>query len=255
MPFPKVRDITADLTGQAGITSPPIDPAQVAAFLGNLIETRPGYPALSGIEQDGDQTRIIIRAGLRLERHNFLVAHEVGHVYWRDHEHHRGDPSLGGRLEYFCNKFASLLLLPYDWFKADAVETGHDLFALKKIYSTASNQLIARRIASLRPAVVAVFDDDGREKRVTERFNGSGPREKKLTKAESQLVKDVSWTADVIERAATIRENGKFVKVKVKGYPIFENGWKRVITFMEPVDTAEFVEGEFTADIYPFPEY
>jgi len=92
------------------------------------------------------------------------VAHEVGHVYWHDQEHHRGDLSIGGRREYFCNKFASLLLLPYEWFNADAAKTGFDLFALKKIYSTASHQLIARRIASLRPAIVTVFDDDGKEK-------------------------------------------------------------------------------------------
>ncbi|MCE5270806.1 ImmA/IrrE family metallo-endopeptidase [bacterium] len=255
MPFPKVRVITADLLTQAGITSPPIDPAQVAAFLGILIETRPGYPALSGIEQDGPQTRIIIRAGLRPERQHFLVAHEVGHVYWQDNEHHRGDPSLGGRLEYFCNKFASLMLLPFEWFNADAAETGHDLFALKRIYSTASNQLIARRIVSLRPAIATVFDDDGKEKRVTERFNGSGPQDKKLTKAESQVIKEVCGTGSVIENIGTIKEKGQFVRVKVKGYPIFENGWKRVITFMEPEETAGFEDGEFEGDIYPFPEY
>jgi hypothetical protein len=60
------------------------------------------------------------------------VAHEVEHVYWLDREHHRGDPSLGGRIEYFCNKFASLLLLLYEWFNLDAAETGFDLLALKK---------------------------------------------------------------------------------------------------------------------------
>ncbi|HUU26660.1 MAG TPA: hypothetical protein VM123_02515 [archaeon] len=101
---------------------------------------------------------------------------------------------------------------------------------------------------------MAIYDDNGQEKKVTERFNGSGPLEKKLTKAESSVVKEVCAVTGVLEKAGTIRENGQFVKVNVKGYPVLEEGWRRVITFMEPIDSGAFEKEEYRGDIYSFLE-
>lgn len=253
--FPKVRDITATLLEQAGIRFPPIQVREVAGFLGYEVESDPKYPQLSGHEMVSGTWRIIVRPPVRPERESFAIAHEMAHIHWMDEIHHNGDPSLGGKLEYFCNKFASLLIVPYYWFKDDARETGYDLFELKKIYTTASHELLANRLAGLRQTVVTIFDDDGNEKRVTRRFTASGNAPVKLSKAETQIIKDVCWSGSVIEKTGTVREDGRFERVKLKAYPVFEGEWKRVIVFMEPADQVECEAEEFMDDIYPFPEY
>jgi hypothetical protein len=40
-----------------------------------------------------------------------------------------------------------------------------------------------------------------------------------------------------------------------KVYLVFEDGWKIVITFMEPLEIGDYDPGEWRGDIYQFPEY
>ncbi len=231
---------------------------RVAMYLGLTVEQRSHYSSDCAIEEDekDGETRLVVRSELRAERRNFLIAHEVAHVYWAQEEHHQGDPTLGERLEYFCNKFASLLLIPHQWFREDAIACDYDLLRLKDIYSTASNELIARRLASLRPFIVTIYDDDGRgNKRVTDKFTANDRRPKSLRSAEKMLVDKISSRGEVVVEGGTIRDRGQFIPVRLKGYPIFEGDWKRIILFTEPTEYTDFEPDEFTDDIYPFPEY
>lgn len=107
------------------------------------------------------QSLILLRPDPRPERRQWAVAHEIGeHVSHRVFEHlgiEAGEAA--GARETVANRLASRLLLPQAWFAAAAAETGGCLLALKKRFSTASHELIARRLLDLpRPLVMAVFD-------------------------------------------------------------------------------------------------
>ena len=64
--------------------------------------------------------------------------------------------------ESVANQLAGRLLLPVAWFKPKAVRAGWDLFELKREFSTASHELIARRMLDFEPAVMITVFDHGR---------------------------------------------------------------------------------------------
>jgi len=89
----------------------------------------------------------------RLERRQWAVAHEVGEsiaqrVFVRMGVSFVDIPPAGR--ERVANHLASCLLLPRDWLISDGEAVEWDLTELKKIYSTASHELIARRHCSTR---------------------------------------------------------------------------------------------------------
>ena len=98
----------------------------------------------------------------RRERRQWAVAHEIG-----EHTAHRLFGRLGvdpretaeGARETVASHLAGLLLLPTEWFAADGNRCGWDLLTLKSRYSTASHELIARRMLECRPPVIiSIFD-------------------------------------------------------------------------------------------------
>src|SRR5690606_16750729 len=64
--------------------------------------------------------------------------------------------------ERMANQLASALLLPFRWFRADGSAVDWDLYELKQVYSTASHELIARRMLAMAPAVVITLFDQGK---------------------------------------------------------------------------------------------
>ena len=90
------------------------------------------------------------------------MAHEIGeHVAHRVFARWGADPreTAANAREQVANCLAGRLLLPAAWFAADAAACQWDLLALKARHSTASHELIARRMLECRPAVViSIFD-------------------------------------------------------------------------------------------------
>jgi hypothetical protein len=114
------------------------------------------------------------------------------------------------------------LLLPRRWFATDGGDHDWDLFELKDRYSTASHELIARRMLEMRAPVVITVCDQGRiswrRSNVTARAPGMLAEEKDVWRAahESGLVSDQTIDSETgLER--------------VQCWPVHELGWKREI--------------------------
>src|SRR5690606_9215708 len=98
----------------------------------------------------------------RAERQHWSVAHEIGEHLAETACRRMGvaanDLPPNGR-EQIANLLANRLLLPSEWFFPDARELAWDLLALKRIYSTASHELIARRMLDgTDHAIASVYD-------------------------------------------------------------------------------------------------
>ena len=120
------------------------------------------------------------------------------------------------RVEAVANRLASALLLPLVWFAEDGPAAGWDLFALKHRYSTASHELIARRMLDCGPAaVMTIFDNGHRTLRLGNR-GGFSPIMLPIELA--------CWrTAHDRNESAARQANG----VTVQAWPIHEPGWQR----------------------------
>ncbi len=100
------------------------------------------------------------------------------------------------------------LLLPTKWFGRDTRKLGHDVLAIKALYSTAGYVLIALRMLDVAddPCVMAVVDDGA----VAARRGNQAPAGRTLTKAEAKA-------------AARAVETGDPVKVRADGWTAW--GW------------------------------
>ena len=114
------------------------------------------------------------------------------------------------------------LLLPRRWFAADGRELDWDLLELKERYSTASHELIARRMLEMRPPIVITVCDLGRvhwrRSNVTARPPSMLPEETAVWRESHETGLPADETLD----AETGLES-------VRCWPIHEPGWKREI--------------------------
>jgi len=252
MGFPKIRDITFNLLKDCGIEAPPVDLQPILKhFKAVVVSSR--HIADSALLRRKNGWTITVNSHFRPERRSFRIAHELGHIYWSDPRHHRGDPSLGGNLERYCSKFASLLLCPHQWFIKDAPEADYDLFALKKIYSNVSHEVLAIRLCYLTPMVVSIYDNGT----LYRRFSSPGlvcpPSGQK---AEMEINEAVDLYGDYRELKGVINWNSLQRKVKVRGYPVFSGGFRRIIILITPLGSEATGPPEIEDDMpYPFPEY
>jgi hypothetical protein len=252
MSFPKVRDITSAILKTCNITSPPVDLEPVLELFQAAV-VNSGNIAESALLGKKSGWIIKVNPKLRQERRIFRIAHEIGHIYWSDPAHHLGDPQLGGNLERYCSKFASLLLCPYEWFIKDAPEAGYDLFTLKKIYSNLSHEVLAMRVCYLKPLVVTIFDNGKLHRRFSTPGLGypSAPQKPELETYES-----VDLYSTYRESSGVIKWKGMERRVKVKGYPVFSEGYRRIILLMSVIETEALGNLAVDEDMpYPFPEY
>lgn len=157
---------------EAGVTGPPVDAYHVADRLDILVARDDYLPQRAQFVRLEDATHrpagqytIILGPEPRPERRHWAVAHEIG-----ESVAHRVFAALGvpvetappGAREMVANHLASCLLLPRRWFTTDGRALDWDLLALKEQYSTASHELIARRMLEMRPPVVITLCDQGR---------------------------------------------------------------------------------------------
>lgn len=205
----EIDSLVERLLALAGIKEPPVDPCAVLNAL-KLQATAASLPAAlrSMSVELGDFYLLYVNADTRPERLNFRIAHEIFELLLGDVLHK----------ERVCNLAASALLMPTQWFAEACRRTGFNLFELKTLFRTASHEAIAYRTLSFRQAVVTVTDHG----KVTSRVGSPGlsyPRE--LHPAERRALERT------MELGELVRESpGEIV---VEGWPVFEEGWKRVI--------------------------
>jgi hypothetical protein len=120
--------------------------------------------------------------------------------------------------ESLANLFAQLLLVPSAALAEQAPNCGYDLLELKRIFPTASHEVIAFRLLDLpEPCIITVIDNDHIHRR---RSNAWRVR-KQLSAPELKCQRHVSQH----NGPHLLRERGW----TVQGWPIHQTDWKREI--------------------------
>ncbi|MGD9722614.1 MAG: ImmA/IrrE family metallo-endopeptidase [Pirellulales bacterium] len=219
--------VASEALDAAAPSGPPIDALKLAQALALTVawdDRQSGRGRVVRLGQyAGPQSRgsILLRHDPRPERLQWAIAHEIGElfaarVFARLAIDPREAPS--GSRENVANQLAGRLLLPADRFQEAGTACGWDLFALKQQFSTASHELIARRMLDLPYSIaITIFDND---RRTFRRGNLPGRLPPLLP----------------LERAAwrTARETGQAVAeadhlCRVQAWPVHEPEWKREI--------------------------
>jgi hypothetical protein len=226
--------VAAGVLEAVGIDAPPVDLISAARQLGITVawddrqRVRGRYVRLGSPR--GAAPTIFLRPEPRPERRQWAVAHEIG-----EHTAHRVfaelwvDPREVGpeAREDVANHLASRLLLPTSWFTVDGSEWGWDLTLLKTRYSTASHELIARRMLDMAPAVIITIFDHGQVTFRRSNVSGQVPPPSPTETGCWQAVHDEN-RPECLSRS----------RLSVQGWPVHEPGWKREILRTE----VEFAE-------------
>jgi predicted transcriptional regulator len=200
------------LLDKLGIHAPPVDAFLLAKGLGLAIQIDPLLKTRGYSRRRWDLGTIVVGSKNpgKSERKQFTIAHELGEISLKGKVE-------GTHLEEASNLMAINLLLPRGWFKRDAEASGFDLLELKKIYSTASHELIALRMLEFRPMIVTIFDNGRLYRR-----KGSYPFPiRTVYPMERQCLKEVSLNGGKVSL--------KDERMSVTGWPVFREDWKRVI--------------------------
>lgn len=209
-----IKEMVDGLLKAAGIAHPPVDPFHIVqafhqrAYKVKLPDNLKGYT-----RKIGSLHEIYVNADQRSERQNFALAHEIFELILPDQPYK----------ERLCNLGASNLLMPYRWFKEACQTTSFNLVSLKKTFSTASWEAIAYRTLAFREGVVSIVDNG----RVTNRVGSMGhsyPPD--LTHPERLALRQTMDTGET----TTMEQGG----MTVEAYPVFEEGWRRVILVAQP---------------------
>lgn len=218
--------IAAEVLEEAKVDCPPVDAFAVARILGITVAEdarQSGRARYVRLRTKGrrPQPTILLRPDPRPERRHWALAHEIGeHLAHRVYRLLGAEPmeARAGSREVVANQLAGRLLVPSDWYREDALDLDWDLPRLKARYSTASHELLARRMLDLPPPVIVTIVDDGRL--YFRRSNVPG-RVPPLGEAEKSCRRDA-------------HRHGRSVAVglgvsRVQAWPIHEPGWKREI--------------------------
>jgi hypothetical protein len=230
----------AEVLRRAGIKKPPIDAIEVARRLGCAVlwDARQSGRARIATVRVGSGCRresaIFLRPDPRPERIQWAVAHELGEQCAGEVCRRLGidaGESFADQREQIANALATRLLLPAKWFASDAAALDFDLVQLKYRYSTASHELIARRMLDLaQPILMTIFDHGKQQFR---RWNRP-QRPPAISKVELQAWQRAHESGEAVREHASPR---------IDVWPVHEPGWKREILRLElPTDGEEFDE-------------
>lgn len=177
-----------------------------------------------------EQCLILLRPEPRLERRQWAIAHELG-----EHFAVRVFDTLGFAAreaglawrETVANWLASRLLLPTPWFGECARDHDWDLPALKRRFTTASHELIARRMLDFSTPIVVTVRDQGKLTWRRANVNGGVPPPSSLERQ--------CWDRLQAGTSTCLHQGADF---RLRGWAIHEPGWKREISRLEwtPVD-------------------
>lgn len=222
----------AEVLWEAGIDGPPVDALAVAEGLRLVVtrdysmQNRGRFVRLADREENGGGVgTIVVGVAERPEREQWAVAHEIGEsIAYRVFERLgvAFDEALPTARELVANRLASALLLPRRWFAVDGREHDWDLLELKERYSTASHELIARRMLEMRPAIVITVCDQGR---VHWRRSNVSSRPPDLLREEKSAWQAVHHSG--MPTCETLDSDTGLERVQC--WPVNEPGWKREI--------------------------
>ena len=212
-------EVAAELLRECGIVAPPVDARDLVPCL--------GLPVLRGGEHSGwrrtgrigGHESAVLRPDEGIERNQWALAREIGDCRaWQVFDLVEVDPreTSNRQREQVANLLASCLLLPEEWFERDAAVLDGDVLELKRMYSTASHELILMNLLRLRQlTLVSVFDQG---ELVRRRGNGQ------LTPPSLLPVERQAWS---IVRASGRPSEASAEGVRVQCWSVTEGGWQR----------------------------
>jgi hypothetical protein len=218
--------VAGEILNEPSVARPPVDALAVARALGMTVAWDDGQSGRARYVRFADRRgsargTILLRPDPRRERRQWAVAHEVGeHVAHRVFAAWGADPreTLPRAREIVASHFACRLLLPTAWFSADARSCRWDLLALKARYSTASHELIARRMLECGiPVIISIFDQG----RITFRRSNLPGRTPPPLRIEVRC-----WRQAHARNRPASKSLGP---CRIQVWPVHEEGWKREI--------------------------
>lgn len=233
-----VEAIAMEVLSEGGVFAPPTDAIALAAELNMTVardgvsNTRARFVRLADALGSG-RGAILLSEEPRPERRHWAVAHEIGECFA-----YRVFESLGlspidappAARETVANRIAGCLMLPREWFLADGVDLDWDLFELKSRYSTASHELLARRMLEMPAPVIITLADQGRcVWRRSNRYFCAPP----ITHAETDV-----WRVAHVRGGPAECETRELPDgiVDVRVWPVHEPQWKREIVRTALID-------------------
>lgn len=181
-----------------GYEEPPVDALDLAECCGLDVRWRRGPGHMMG--------RVIYcDPQARTERQHGNVAHEVAHALLRERSLDDDEQSV--------RYLAACLLVPRDSLVAD-IAAGACLVSLRERHVNASHELIARRIADVREAVITIYDEGRMRTRLTSPWLGKPPR---ISALEEHLA-DRAFTLETVQRDGATH-----------AVPVIDRYWRRVI--------------------------
>lgn len=226
-----------ELLAAAGCVAPPVDAIELAKRFGMVVlqdarlKGRARRVRLS-VGRDSTVAAVYVRPEPRPERRQWAVAHELGEHFATQVLAALGidsDDATAERREQSAHTFAERLLIPQAWLMREGAVCDWDLLRLKACFTTASHELIARRMVGCLPSAVVTVVDDGHIRR---RRDARGRRPPMLS-GERALIEDCRARGVPGERCA----NG----VRMRCWPIHEADHRREILLTE----AEEHDGAF----------
>jgi Zn-dependent peptidase ImmA (M78 family) len=214
--------VVNELLSAAKVPGPSVDAIALAQrHLGMLVCLDRRQEQRGRAQRVQGKKQIFLRPEPSEERHQWTVAHEIGEHFKPDLLQRLGIPPDQTRAmmgESLANVFAQRLLVPAAALAEQAPACDYDLLELKKIFSTASHEIIAFRLLDLpEPCIITVIDNDHIHRR---RSNAWRVR-KELSAPEKQCQRYVSQYS----RPQRLREQGW----TVQGWPVHQCDWKREI--------------------------
>lgn len=216
---------------EAEVTQPPIDAIEVAQSIGMAVawdDTQPGRARLVRLpsgKYSPPHDSILIKPEPRSERRQWAVAHEIGesiaYRVFADLGVNALEAPVAAR-EDVANRIGTRLLLPHDWFKAVAFNSGWDLAEIKQQFSTASHEVIARRMLDYSLPVIITICDQGQ---VSFRHRNTPGPTAPLCPLEQRCLRAVHTRG----RAEQLTDG----ELSAQGWPVHEDDWKREILRLE----------------------
>jgi hypothetical protein len=219
--------VAAGVLARLDAADPPIDAVALARALQLSVawdERQSGRGRVVRLREfSGTASRgsILLRPDPRPERLQWVIAHEIGELFAVHVFDRLGvDPceAPSGSREMVANQLAGRMLLPDDWFAEAGASCGWDLPELKIRFSTASHELIARRMLDFSSPIGITILDNGR--RTFRRGNLPG----RLPPLAS--LEQVTWRA-AHETGQAVTEADHLCRVQA--WPVHEPDWKREI--------------------------
>ena len=226
-------DAAGELLEEARCRGGAVDAVRVARRLGltvardRTLNGRARFARLS-VARGRVRGAIFVGEAERPERLQWAVAHELGeiavHRVFEDLHIPAADEPPGLR-EQLANELARRILLPLRPFERAGRDCHWDFYELKRVFPTASHELLARRMLDLAtPAIITVCDHG----RISWRRK-SEPGPVPAPSPQERLCLRVAHETGEYQQQAS-------AGLSIRAWPVHEPDWKREILRTEPLE-------------------